>query len=88
MKLSEQLIGKQVSFNFHHDAFPSNCFRGQIISVENASYSMPEVKYTVKTETGTETFTACKVIVTALVESGEHESGAQWSKSTTYIKVT
>jgi len=88
-KLSEKLIGMNIVFNAHHDAFPSNCFRGVITGVEKAPYSDTEVKYTVETETGITDFRACKVVVTNLVKTGEHDSGSHlWSKSTTYIKVS
>lgn len=87
MKLSEKLIGKQITFNSHHDAFPSNCFKGEIIKVEDATYTTPKVKYTVKTETGITSFEACLVVVTALVETGEYDSDHMWSKTTTFIRV-
>ena len=88
MKLSQRLLGKQVTFNAHHNSFPSNCFKGEIIKVEDSSCSYPQVKYTVKTETGTTSFNACLKTVTDLVNDSRSESGGQmWSQSETNITI-
>ena len=88
MKLSQQLLGKQVTFNSHHNAFPSNFFKGEIIKVEDSSCSYPQVRYTVQSEDKLNTFDACLKTVTDLVNNSRSESGGHmWSQSETNITI-
>jgi len=85
---SAQLIGKDINYVSHHDAFPSNYVSGIIVGVRLLDYNEKQIVLIVIDRDGEERkISICQVIVNGLLESGNYESNHAWSKSTTYIKV-
>ena len=88
MKLSEQLIGKKVTFRAHHDAFPSMFVAGTILSVAPIKHSKSEVEYTVKdTDDTIATFWATKHMIQSLLDTKEYVSDSFASRESKFVYI-